>query len=113
VIRRPTNPEGRSTLWQRALPGETPSWPRFSSDTLWRYAGNGVGGFTSRVKVASDWGVSYNAVLGVGDITADGKADIVSRDTSGTLWRNNGTGKGSFGPRVKVATGWQGYKGVF
>lgn len=83
------------------------------SNTLWRYAGNGSGGFTSRVKTASGWGTSYTTVLGPGDITGDGKADIVSRDTSGNLWRNNGTGSGTFGPRTKIASGWQAYKGVF
>ncbi|MFE9092916.1 FG-GAP-like repeat-containing protein [Streptomyces sp. NPDC007264] len=83
------------------------------SNTLWRYDGNGSGGFKSRVKVASGWGSSYDAVVGVGDITGDGKADIVSRDTSGNLWRNTGNGSGSFGPRTKIASGWQAYKGVF
>lgn len=83
------------------------------SNTLWRYDGNGSGGFKSRVKVASGWGSSYNAVVGVGDITGDDKADIVSRDTSGNLWRNTGNGSGSFGPRTKIASGWQAYKGVF
>ncbi|MEU9280547.1 FG-GAP-like repeat-containing protein [Streptomyces sp. NPDC048342] len=83
------------------------------SSTLWRYDGNGSGGFRSRVRVASGWGSSYNAVVGVGDITGDGRADVVSRDTSGNLWRNTGNGSGSFGPRTKIASGWQGYKGVF
>ncbi|MFE9608005.1 FG-GAP-like repeat-containing protein [Streptomyces sp. NPDC006012] len=83
------------------------------SNTLWRYDSNGSGGFKSRVKVASGWGSSYNAVVGVGDITGDGKADIVSRDTSGNLWRNTGNGSGTFGPRTKIASGWQVYKGVF
>ncbi|WP_181803919.1 FG-GAP-like repeat-containing protein [Streptomyces shenzhenensis] len=83
------------------------------SNTLWRYDGNGSGGFKSRVKVASGWGSSYNTVVGVGDITGDSKADIVSRDTSGNLWRNTGNGSGSFGPRTKIASGWQVYKGVF
>ncbi|MEU2420154.1 FG-GAP-like repeat-containing protein [Streptomyces sp. NPDC007851] len=83
------------------------------SNTLWRYDGNGSGGFKSRVKVASGWGSSYNTVVGVGDITGDGRADIVSRDTSGNLWRNTGNGSGSFGSRTKIASGWQVYKGVF
>jgi hypothetical protein len=83
------------------------------SNTLWRYDGNGSGGFKSRVKVAAQWGSSYNVVVGVGDITGDGKADLVSRDTSGNLWRNNGNGKGSFGARTQIATGWKAYKGVF
>ncbi|MFD4414319.1 hypothetical protein ACFVXW_24075 [Streptomyces sp. NPDC058251] len=66
-----------------------------------------------RVKVFSGWGASYNAVVGVGDITGDGKSDLVGRDTSGGLYRNDNKGNGSFGSRVKIASGWQGYKGLF
>lgn len=83
------------------------------SNELWRYDGTAAGQFKSRVKVFNDWGSSYNVVVGVGDITGDGRADIVARDTSGNVWRNNGNGKGSFGGRTKIATGWQGYKGLF
>jgi hypothetical protein len=83
-----------------------------TSNTLWRYDGNGSGGFKARVKVAANWGSSYNVVIGAGDITGDGRADIVSRDTAGNVWRNNGNGKGSLGARTKVAMGWQGYKSV-
>ncbi|MFJ9248921.1 FG-GAP-like repeat-containing protein [Streptomyces sp. NPDC101776] len=83
------------------------------SNTLWRYDGNGTGGFRPRVKLATAWGSSYNVVIGAGDLTGDGRPDLVSRDTAGTMWRNSGNGKGSFGPRVKVSTGWQTYKGLF
>ncbi|MEV7340649.1 FG-GAP-like repeat-containing protein [Streptomyces sp. NPDC093544] len=83
------------------------------SNNLYRYYGKGNGTFAARVKVFSAWGGSYNAIVGVGDITGDGKADIISRDTSGNVWRNNGNGKGSFGPRAKIASGWQAYKSVF
>ncbi|WP_228473149.1 FG-GAP-like repeat-containing protein [Streptomyces cyaneochromogenes] len=84
------------------------------SNELWRYEANttSTGGFKARVKVLDDWGASYNAVVGVGDFTGDGRADLVSRDTSGNVWRNNGDGKGSFGSRTRIATGWQGYKAV-
>ncbi|MER7837422.1 FG-GAP-like repeat-containing protein [Streptomyces sp. NPDC096040] len=83
------------------------------SNNLYRYSGTGKGTFKARVKLFSAWGGSYNAIVGVGDITGDGKTDIISRDTSGNLWRNSGNGKGSFGPRTKIASGWQAYKGVF
>jgi hypothetical protein len=83
------------------------------SNELWRYNGTGSGTFASRVKVFDDWGGSYDSVTGVGDITGDGKADLVSRDTSGNVWRSTGNGKGSFASRVRIATGWQGYKGLF
>ncbi|NUR04191.1 MAG: hypothetical protein HOY79_49105 [Streptomyces sp.] len=83
------------------------------SNELWRYDGTATGTFKSRVKVFDDWGASYDVIVGVGDITGDGRADLVSRDTSGTVWRNNGNGKGSFGGRTKITTGWQEYKGLF
>ncbi|WP_339130524.1 VCBS repeat-containing protein [Streptomyces sp. f51] len=83
-----------------------------TSNTLYRYHGKGDGTFAARVKVFGDWGGSYNAVVGVGDITDDGRADLVSRDTSGNLYRNNGDGRGSFGSRTKIATGWSGYRSL-
>ncbi|QFZ75515.1 VCBS repeat-containing protein [Streptomyces fagopyri] len=86
---------------------------RDKAGTLYRYSGTGTGLLKDRVKVFSAWGASYNAVVGVGDITGDGKSDLVERDTAGNLYRNAGTGTGSFGSRVKIAGGWQGYKGLF
>ncbi|MFJ9893806.1 FG-GAP-like repeat-containing protein [Streptomyces sp. NPDC091280] len=83
------------------------------SNNLYRYFGTGKGAFKARVKLFADWGGSYNAIVGVGDITGDSKADLVSRDSSGNVWLNGGNGKGSFGGRTKIATGWQGYKSVF
>ncbi|MEV7400082.1 VCBS repeat-containing protein [Streptomyces sp. NPDC091267] len=80
---------------------------------LWRYDGLGNGSFAPRVKVFSDWGSSYDAMVGVGDLTGDGRNDIVVRDPAGKLFRNNGNGKGSFGARTQIATGWQTYKGIF
>jgi hypothetical protein len=86
---------------------------RDKAGTLWRYDSTGTGKWKTRVKVFSNWGGSYNAIVGVGDITGDGRNDLVMRDTAGNLYRQTGTGKGSFASRVKIATGWQGYKGLF
>ncbi|MET8134508.1 FG-GAP-like repeat-containing protein [Streptomyces sp. NPDC005251] len=83
-----------------------------TSNNLYRYYGKGNGTFGAGAKVFSAWGSSYNAIVGVGDITGDGRADLVSRDTGGNLYRNGGDGKGSFGGRTKIATGWQGYRAV-
>ncbi|WP_328904924.1 VCBS repeat-containing protein [Streptomyces sp. NBC_00234] len=80
---------------------------------LWRYDGLGTGRFAGRALVASDWGRSYNVVVGVGDITGDGRPDLVERDTSGRLFRNNGNGKGAFSSRTQIGTGWHVYKGIF
>ncbi|MFC8362653.1 FG-GAP repeat domain-containing protein [Streptomyces griseorubiginosus] len=81
-----------------------------TANTLHRYDGTGTGTFKARVKLFTNWGGSYNVVVGVGDITDDGRADLVSRDSGGTLWRNSGDGKGSFGARAKIATGFGSYK---
>lgn len=82
------------------------------ANNLYRFYGTGKGTFKPRTKLFSSWGGSYNAVVGVGDITDDGKADLVSRDSAGNLYRNSGDGKGSFGARVKVASGWGAYKSL-
>ncbi|MBK6017177.1 VCBS repeat-containing protein [Streptomyces sp. MBT53] len=82
------------------------------SNNVYRYYGTGHGTFGARVKLFGAWGGSYDTVVGVGDITGDGKADLVERDSAGNLFRNSGDGKGSFGARVKVSGGWSGYKGV-
>ncbi|WP_316770796.1 FG-GAP-like repeat-containing protein [Streptomyces sasae] len=83
-----------------------------TANNVYRYNGKGDGTFAARVKVLSNWGGSYNAVVGVGDITDDGRPDLVSRDSSGNVWRNSGDGKGSFGARARIATGWSGYKSL-
>jgi hypothetical protein len=83
-----------------------------TANNLYRSYGTGNGTFGARAKVFSNWGGSYNVIVGVGDITGDGKADLVSRDSAGNVWRNNGDGEGSFGARTRIATGWQGYKGL-
>lgn len=83
------------------------------TNTLYRYYGTGNGTFTARAKVLSNWGATYNVVVGVGDITGDGRNDLVVRDTAGNLFRIPGLGNGTFGPRVKIGSGWQGYKGLY
>ncbi|MFJ8081912.1 FG-GAP repeat domain-containing protein [Streptomyces sp. NPDC096205] len=86
---------------------------RDTAGRLWRYDGTGTGRFRSRVLVFSNWGTGYNAVVGVGDITGDGRQDLVARDTAGNLYRQSGNGKGSFGARVRIETGWQAYTALF
>ncbi|WP_405536301.1 VCBS repeat-containing protein [Streptomyces sp. NBC_00075] len=82
------------------------------ANNLYRFNGTGRGTFTARTKLFGSWGASYNAVVGVGDINSDGKADLVARDTAGNLYRQSGDGKGSFGARTKIGSGWGTYKSV-
>lgn len=86
---------------------------RGKNGTLYRYDGTGKGTLRERVTVFTAWGASYTTIVGVGDITGDGRNDLVIRDKAGDLYRNDGKGNGSFTSRTRIATGWQGYKGVF
>lgn len=82
---------------------------RDASGVLWFYKGTGTAGapFAARVKIGPGWQI-YNMLTDTGDITADGKADLIARDTSGVLWLYKGTGNAAapFAARVKVGPGW-------
>lgn len=80
---------------------------------LYRGTGKaGSGAFSSRIQVRT-WGTTtYNTLDAVGDVTGDGKADLVARTPGGTLYLYPGTGKASseiFATRVSLGTGFQQY----
>ncbi|MER7621502.1 N-acetylmuramoyl-L-alanine amidase [Streptomyces sp. NPDC126503] len=88
---------------------------RESSGVLWLYPGTGnpSAPLGPRVKIGTGWQI-YNTIVSTGDITGDGKPDVMAREASGALWLYNGTGVGTkpFGPRVKIGSGWQIYNAV-
>ncbi|MEV7613325.1 VCBS repeat-containing protein [Streptomyces sp. NPDC089799] len=85
-----------------------------SANTLWRFDGAADGTFKARVQVnGAGWANGRVQLIGVGDITGDAQADIVSRNAAGELLRNSGDGKGGLQATVKIATGFGGYKGVY
>ncbi|MBH5333335.1 VCBS repeat-containing protein [Streptomyces pactum] len=85
---------------------------RHKDGTLYRHDGQRTGKLKDRVKVFGNWGASYNAIVGVGDLTGDGRSDLVVRDSSGNVYRHDGKGNGSFTARTKIATGWK-HKALF
>jgi len=93
----------------------SPLVARDSSGVLWWYSGSGnpASPFKARVKIGSGWQI-YNTVVGVGDVTGDGKADLVARDSAGKLWLYQGTGSTTapFKARVQIGTGWQIYNTI-
>ncbi|MFG2298898.1 FG-GAP repeat domain-containing protein [Streptomyces sp. NPDC048603] len=87
---------------------------RDTSGKLWLRAGRGDGlGFNAPTAVGTGWG-TYTAVAGGGDITGDGRPDLVSRDGSGNLHLYPGTGSAAqpFGARQLVGGGWNGYNAI-
>ncbi|MFB7281390.1 FG-GAP repeat domain-containing protein [Streptomyces hydrogenans] len=86
---------------------------RDASGVLWHYKTTGAWyePFAARVKVGGGWQI-YDALTGVGDVSGDGKADLIARDKTGVLWLYQGNGAGGFAGRVKVGAGWQTYNQI-
>lgn len=66
--------------------------------------------FAAKVRVGGGWN-AYDRILGAGDYTGDGRADIVARTQSGVLYLYAGTGSAAapFAARAEVGRGWQIY----
>ncbi|MET9730320.1 trypsin-like serine protease [Streptomyces sp. NPDC006458] len=75
-----------------------------SAGTLWRYPGNGKGGFGNRAKIGAGW-QTYAQVVAHGDFTGDGRPDLVGRTAAGALHihPSSTTGTYSFGTRKLVS----------
>jgi hypothetical protein len=64
--------------------------------------------FAAPVRVATGW-QSYDRIV-AGDLDANGRADLVARDTAGALWliRADGRGELTLHPRQRIGiSGWQ------
>ncbi|MFF9914457.1 FG-GAP repeat domain-containing protein [Streptomyces sp. NPDC013457] len=89
---------------------------RDHSGNLYLYyaTGNRNAPFSARVLLGGGWNI-YDQLLGIGDNNGDGWADLIGRDTAGTLWFYAGRGDKSapFAARVKIGSGWNIYNQIF
>ncbi|QNP67451.1 FG-GAP repeat domain-containing protein [Streptomyces genisteinicus] len=93
--------DGRADLLARATDGK-----------LYLYEGTGSAAapFKAKKLIGSGWG-SYT-LAAPGDMDGDGRADLVARHSSGTLYRYDSDGKGNFKPRVSLGGGWNTYASI-
>ncbi len=95
--------------------GKSDVLARDTAGNFWLYPGSGstTAPFTPRVKIGYGYN-TYNAIVGTGDVTGDGKADLLGRDTAGNLYLYTGTPSTTapLGPRVKIGYGWQTYNAI-
>ncbi|MFI6963473.1 FG-GAP repeat domain-containing protein [Streptomyces sp. NPDC050255] len=76
------------------------------ADLLELYAGTLYNG---DYVIGKGWGV-YNSLVGPGDLSGDGKGDLLARTSGGTLYLYRGNGSGAwFASRIKVGGGWDAY----
>jgi hypothetical protein len=47
-----------------------------------------------------------NLITNAADMTGDGRADVLARDTAGVLWLYPLTGNAIFGNRIRIGSGW-------
>ncbi|MFR9797032.1 trypsin-like serine protease [Streptomyces sp. MS06] len=95
--------------------GQADLLARDSSGDLWLYPGSGNAAAPVRgsTRVKAGWGWNYADYVTTGDVNGDGKADLLTRDSSGNLWLYPGRGVASApftgSTRVKVGWGYQGF----
>ncbi|GGP94052.1 FG-GAP repeat domain-containing protein [Streptomyces roseolilacinus] len=88
---------------------------RDASGVLWYHelAGGTHTALRPPVRVGSGWGV-YRSIRGAGDLTGDGRHDLLAVDGSGALWLYPGTDDPArpFEARRQVGTGWGVYSSL-
>ncbi|MFJ5706520.1 FG-GAP-like repeat-containing protein [Streptomyces sp. NPDC093105] len=77
-----------------------------STGKLWLYPGTSTGALGARKLIGAGGWNGMNALVGFGDMTKDGKADLLAREAStGRLWLYPGKTDG-LATRVLIGSGW-------
>jgi hypothetical protein len=85
---------------------------RATTGELYLYPGTGSSGWKARSSLGTGWN-RYNVLVGPGDLTGDGRPDLLAREPStGILWLVPGAGAGTLGTRVRAGTGWNGMTAI-
>lgn len=74
---------------------------------LWLWRGTGGGRVDPVPVLAGSGWTSMTWISATGDLDGDGRADLMARDTAGTLWYYRGDGVRGFSGRTLIGTGWQ------
>ncbi|MFC0847103.1 FG-GAP-like repeat-containing protein [Streptomyces noboritoensis] len=73
------------------------------------YPGSGLWSEGWYTRIGTGWNI-YDTLTSPGDLTGDGRADLVAREAStGDLYLYADNGARNFKPRVKIGRGWTGY----
>ncbi|MFF4172799.1 FG-GAP repeat domain-containing protein [Streptomyces sp. NPDC001744] len=72
---------------------------------LWRYDGDGKGGYGEPHLIGGGWDV-MTKLVGAGDLNADGRPDLLAVDNNKQLRRYDGDGAGGLAPPQILGGGW-------
>lgn len=83
---------------------------RDTGGRLWLVPGHADGtlGTDKRRLIGGGWNI-YRTLVGAGDFTGDGVADLVAMTPGGSLYVYPGLGNGAFGSRIGIGSSWQTY----
>ncbi|MFB7938669.1 FG-GAP repeat domain-containing protein, partial [Streptomyces sp. NPDC056049] len=88
---------------------------RDGAGVLWLYQGTGnrAKPLSGRTRIGGGWN-TYDRLAAGGDVTGDGRPDLLATDKAGVLWLYPGTGSAStpFSARKRVGGGWGIYNEV-
>ncbi|MFF1511720.1 FG-GAP repeat domain-containing protein [Streptomyces sp. NPDC058326] len=87
---------------------------RNSSGVLTRYDGGCGTAFAPsgpRLTIGSGWQI-YNSLSAPGDLTGDGRADLLARTPAGELYLYADNGAGKLAPRARIGGGWGVYNAI-
>jgi hypothetical protein len=89
---------------------------RNSSGVLYLYRGTQVEKTPFAARIQARTGFNFTSYVSNGDVTGDGIADVITRDSAGKLWLYPGTNKASsslFGSRIGLGSGFNQYNLLF
>jgi hypothetical protein len=78
---------------------------RKTDGTLHLYRGDCANGFIGTSQIGSGWGSPVDWIIGPGDFSGDGCADVIYRKTDGTLHNYRGNCSGGFIGTSQIGTG--------
>jgi hypothetical protein len=80
---------------------------------LFRWYGDGSGGFGAGAQVGCGWGDFLATLVGAGDLNNDGAGDLLAvNQATGCMFRWFGSGAGGFGLAAQLGCGWNPYVGT-
>ncbi|MFJ4834881.1 trypsin-like serine protease [Streptomyces sp. NPDC088747] len=89
---------------------------RNTSGVLYLYRGTQQATAPWSIKIKARTGWNFTSYVTNGDVNGDGIADVIARDSAGTLWLYRGTNKVStaiFGARISLGSGYNRYDLLF